>query len=160
MPGSTRREHAGTSVRAPVTSTTQTRHALTGVRLSRKHSVGMSIEAARQASRIVVPAATRDRAPIDRELDARNGRDRRRARGPRRAGRGRREDAGDLVAHGWPSARSPSVTRPAPNADSMADDAVWPQAADARIAHRPAEVREKSELIGLVAVELATPGAP
>ncbi len=34
MPASTGREHAGTSVRAPSTSTTQTRHALIGVRLS------------------------------------------------------------------------------------------------------------------------------
>ena len=31
MPGSTRREHAGTSTRDPVTSTTHTRQTLTGV---------------------------------------------------------------------------------------------------------------------------------
>ena len=34
MPASIGREHAGTSVRAPSTSTTQTRQALIGVRLS------------------------------------------------------------------------------------------------------------------------------
>ena len=34
IPASTAREHAGTSVRAPSTSTTQTLHALIGVRLS------------------------------------------------------------------------------------------------------------------------------
>ena len=35
MPGSTRREQAGTSAREPATSTTQTRQTLTGVRFSR-----------------------------------------------------------------------------------------------------------------------------
>ncbi len=35
MPGSTLREHAGTRTREPVTSTTQTRQTLTGVRFSR-----------------------------------------------------------------------------------------------------------------------------
>ena len=34
IPASTGREHAGTSTREPVTSTTQTRQTLTGVRLS------------------------------------------------------------------------------------------------------------------------------
>ena len=59
IPSSAARLHAGTSVRAPSTSTTQTRHAFTGVRLSAKHSVGVSIPWARQASRIVAPSATR-----------------------------------------------------------------------------------------------------
>ena len=35
MPASTLREHAGTSTREPVTSTTHTRQTLTGVRFSR-----------------------------------------------------------------------------------------------------------------------------
>ena len=35
IPGSTRREQAGTSVREPATSTTQTRQTFTGVRFSR-----------------------------------------------------------------------------------------------------------------------------
>ena len=35
MPGSALREQAGTSVREPSSSTTQTRHTFTGVRLSR-----------------------------------------------------------------------------------------------------------------------------
>ena len=39
---STLREHAGTSARAPSSSTTQTRHAFAGVRVSPKHSVGVS----------------------------------------------------------------------------------------------------------------------
>ncbi len=34
MPGSTLREQAGASTRAPATSTTQTRQTLTGVRVS------------------------------------------------------------------------------------------------------------------------------
>ena len=58
MPGSTRREQAGTSTREPATSTTQTRQTFTGVNVSRKHSVGMSRPRARQASRIVAPAGT------------------------------------------------------------------------------------------------------
>ncbi len=58
MPGSTRREQAGTRTRLPATSTTQTRQTLTGVRLSRKQRVGTSIPSARQASRIVEPAGT------------------------------------------------------------------------------------------------------
>src|SRR5262249_7666082 len=58
MPGSTFREHAGASVREPSSSTTQTRHTLTGVRLSRKHSVGVSMLSWRAASRMVEPSGT------------------------------------------------------------------------------------------------------
>ena len=43
MSGSTLREHAGTSVRAPSSSTTQIRQAFAGVRVSPKQSVGVSI---------------------------------------------------------------------------------------------------------------------
>ena len=43
MLGSTLREQAGTSVREPSNSTTHTRQTLTGVRLSRKQSVGVSM---------------------------------------------------------------------------------------------------------------------
>ena len=43
MSGSTLREHAGTSVRAPSSSTTQIRHAFAGVSVSPKQSVGVSI---------------------------------------------------------------------------------------------------------------------
>src|ERR1019366_8828877 len=40
FPASAGREHAGTSTRAPASSTTQTRHTFTGVRFSAKQSVG------------------------------------------------------------------------------------------------------------------------
>ena len=57
-PASTFREHAGTSVREPSSSTTQTRQTLTGVRVSRKQSVGVSIPSFLAASRIVAPSGT------------------------------------------------------------------------------------------------------
>ena len=47
MFGSTLREQAGTSVREPSISTTHTRHTFTGVRLSRKQSVGVSMPSLR-----------------------------------------------------------------------------------------------------------------
>src|SRR5207248_4500478 len=56
MPASTLREHAGTRTRAPSSSTTQTRHTFTGVRVSSWHSVGVSIRMRRQASRMVDPS--------------------------------------------------------------------------------------------------------
>src|SRR3954447_19923387 len=56
--GSTLREHAGTSVREPSISTTQTRQTFTGVRLSRKQSVGVSMPSLRAASRMVEPSGT------------------------------------------------------------------------------------------------------
>src|SRR5271168_160791 len=58
MLGSTLREQAGTSVRDPSSSTTQTRHTFTGVRLSRKQSVGVSIPSFFAASRMVEPSGT------------------------------------------------------------------------------------------------------
>src|SRR5271154_2690092 len=58
MLGSTLREQAGTSVREPSNSTTQTRHTFTGVRLSRKHNVGVSIPSFFAASRMVEPSGT------------------------------------------------------------------------------------------------------
>src|SRR5579859_5898046 len=58
MPGSTLREQAGTRVRAPSSSTTQTRQTFTGVRLSRKQSVGVSIPTFLAASRMVEPSVT------------------------------------------------------------------------------------------------------
>ena len=57
MPGSALREHDGTSVRAPSSSTTHTRQALTGVRLGAKHRVGTSMPSAAQASSTVAPSA-------------------------------------------------------------------------------------------------------
>jgi hypothetical protein len=63
MPASALREHDGTSVRAPSSSTTQIRHALTGVRLAAKHRVGTSTPAAPQASSSVAPSGTRTAAP-------------------------------------------------------------------------------------------------
>src|SRR2546422_517216 len=58
MPASTLREHAGTRTRAPSSSTTQTRHTLTGVRLSSWQSVGVSTPRRRHASRMVEPSVT------------------------------------------------------------------------------------------------------
>src|ERR1700691_4858115 len=58
MSGSTWREQAGTSAREPSSSTTHTRQTLTGVRLSRKQSVGVSIPSFLAASRMVEPSAT------------------------------------------------------------------------------------------------------
>src|ERR1700723_2658937 len=58
MFGSTLREQAGTSVREPSSSTTHTRQTLTGVRLSRKQIVGVSIPSFFAASRIVEPSGT------------------------------------------------------------------------------------------------------
>src|SRR5689334_7381212 len=58
IPASTFREHAGTSTRAPSTSTTHTRHTLTGVRLSSWHSVGVSTPRRLHASRMVDPSTT------------------------------------------------------------------------------------------------------
>ena len=53
----------------PSTSTTQTRQAFTGVRLSAKHSVGVSTPCARQASRIVAPSGTRTVVAVDLDVD-------------------------------------------------------------------------------------------
>ena len=58
MPSSAFREHAGASTRAPSSSTTHTRHTFSGVRFSRKHSVGVSMPRRRAASRIVPPSGT------------------------------------------------------------------------------------------------------
>src|SRR5271155_4686755 len=58
MFGSTLREHAGTRVREPSNSTTQTRQTFTGVRLSRKQIVGVSMPSFFAASRIVDPSGT------------------------------------------------------------------------------------------------------
>ena len=63
IPGSTRLEHAGTSTRDPVTSTTHTRQTLTGVKVGRKQSVGMSTPRARHASRMVELPGTVARCP-------------------------------------------------------------------------------------------------
>src|SRR5260370_73086 len=63
IPASTFREQAGTSVRAPVSSTTHTRHTLTGVRVSKKHNVGVSMPFERQASRMVIVSGTRSDSP-------------------------------------------------------------------------------------------------
>src|SRR3989475_9680046 len=63
MPASTLREHAGTRTRAPSSSTTQTRHTLTGVRLSSWQSVGVSTPRRRQASRMVEPSVTSTSRP-------------------------------------------------------------------------------------------------
>ena len=63
MPGSTEREHDGTNVREPSTSTMHTRQAFFGVSVSPRHSTGISFPALRQASKIVVPSATRTVAP-------------------------------------------------------------------------------------------------
>src|SRR5271163_5156553 len=61
--GSTLREQAGTSVREPSSSTTQTRQTLTGVRLSKKQSVGVSIPSFLAASRMVEPSGTETGSP-------------------------------------------------------------------------------------------------
>ena len=63
MPGSARREQAGTSVRDPSSSTTQTRQTFTGVRVSRKQSVGVSMPRLRAASRIVAPSGAETALP-------------------------------------------------------------------------------------------------
>src|ERR1700757_2283910 len=63
IPASTLREHAGTSTRDPSSSTTQTLHALTGVRVSNWHRVGVSICRNRHASRMVEPSATSTALP-------------------------------------------------------------------------------------------------
>jgi hypothetical protein len=58
IPSSTGREQEGTRVRLPSTSTTHTRHTLTGVSVDAQHSVGWSCPTDRHASRMVAPAAT------------------------------------------------------------------------------------------------------
>ena len=58
IPGSTFREQAGTNTREPSSSTTHTRQTFTGVRFSRKQSVGVSMPSWRAASRIVAPSGT------------------------------------------------------------------------------------------------------
>ena len=58
MPSSAGRLHDGMSVRLPSSSTTHTRHTLTGVRFSAQQSVGVSTPAALQASSTVWPEAT------------------------------------------------------------------------------------------------------
>src|SRR5579871_443524 len=63
MPSSTLREQAGTNVREPSNSTTHTRQTFTGVRLSRKQSVGVSMPALRAASRMVEPSGTETAPP-------------------------------------------------------------------------------------------------
>src|SRR5215468_959400 len=63
IPASTLREHAGASMRAPSSSTTQTRQTFTGVRLSRKHRVGVSMPSLRVASRMVAPSGTETGRP-------------------------------------------------------------------------------------------------
>src|SRR5438128_54572 len=63
IPASTLREQAGTRTRDPSSSTTQTRHTLTGVRLSSWHNVGVSICSRRQASRMVEPSRTSTSRP-------------------------------------------------------------------------------------------------
>src|SRR5215831_18169471 len=63
MFGSTLREHAGTRVRDPSNSTTHTRQTFTGVRVSRKQSVGVSMLRRRAASRIVEPSGTETLCP-------------------------------------------------------------------------------------------------
>ncbi len=73
MPSSAARLQAGTRVRAPSTSTTQTRQALTGVRLSAKQSVGVSTCWARHASRMVEPSGTRDSTPSTVIVSSRRG---------------------------------------------------------------------------------------
>ena len=69
MPGSAWREQAGASVRAPSTSTTQTRQAFFGVSVSPWHRVGMSLPAARQASRIGRALRHPGLLAVERELD-------------------------------------------------------------------------------------------
>lgn len=71
IPASTRLEQAGASTRAPSTSTTQRRQALTGVSVSRKHNVGMSTPAFRHPSRIVEPVLKSTRAYVPRPLPRR-----------------------------------------------------------------------------------------
>src|SRR5438552_3066709 len=74
IPASTLREHAGTRTRDPSTSTTQTLHTLTGVRLSSWHRVGVSICIRRHASRMVEPSATSNSRPSIVSLTRRRGR--------------------------------------------------------------------------------------
>src|SRR2546429_1160074 len=52
MPASTLREQAGTSVREPSSSTTQTRQTFTGVSVSRKQSVGVSMRSEEHTSEL------------------------------------------------------------------------------------------------------------
>ena len=56
IPSSIGREHDGTSALEPSTSTTQTLHTLTGVKFSAQQSVGVSISACLQATKIVEPS--------------------------------------------------------------------------------------------------------
>ncbi len=70
IPGSTGREQAGTSTREPASSTTHTRHTLTGVRVSRKQRVGTPMPRLRHASRMVTPAGTFTGAPSMRTSTA------------------------------------------------------------------------------------------
>jgi hypothetical protein len=58
MPASTGREHDGTRVREPSTSTMQTRQAFFGVSVSPRQSTGISTPSLRQASKMVVPSGT------------------------------------------------------------------------------------------------------
>ena len=115
MPGSTRREQAGTSARDP-----RPRRRRRGRRSPASGSRDSTASAcrcpgARQASRIVVPSGTRHRLAVDRQLD----------QAALRAG---------PAARGWAVAadrRMPSIVMPPALgrriADSIALDAVWPR---------------------------------
>jgi hypothetical protein len=84
MPASALREHAGMSVRAPSSSTTQIRHTLTGVRLRAKHRVGVVTPTAAQASRTDAPSGTVAGCPSTVTVTSRRGPSR--GRRPRSAG--------------------------------------------------------------------------
>ena len=73
MPSATRREQAGTRVREPSSSTTQTRQALTGVIVGAQQIVGTSTPASRQASRMVLPSGADRSAPSMRTVTLRRG---------------------------------------------------------------------------------------
>ena len=119
MPGSTLREQAGTSVRDPSSSTTQIRQTFTGVRFSRKQSVGVSMP--RAAGGVEDRRALRgeDGFSIDRRSRSGAGHGAAGASGIGPRGTGIRGDGVSWLAHENRLQRL--------RADSSALEAVWPR---------------------------------
>ena len=126
MPASALRAHEGTSTREPSSSTTHTRQALTGVRLSAKQSVGVSTPSARSASRIVEPSGTRTALPST-------------SSSTRRLGGGERNDRhrGTSVEDLQPVDRRVDRVR-----GRLAETA------DRRVAHHLTDLADQGELVG------------
>src|SRR5438270_9452624 len=129
MPAPTLREQAGTRTHEPSSSTTHTRHTLTGVSVSSWHSVGVSMLMRRHASRIVEPSVTSTSRPSMLTATSR---------------------------FGMPTKTASAIDDPQlvqPGRDRVGRGLA--QAADGRIAHRLRDVAEQHHVSGAVAIGLA-----